>query len=425
MSDNQNHLNWLERFISTNYAKQPVWVRTFTYLLFAILLFYGLSRLIGGEYSVRGRILQEINDKSGNEVFSPANNYDVQVGDKLFGTNSRGFYYIILGSFQYYRLLLNGKMIFRISKSENIFNPQQIRFDRLNGEFEDIILTTRNASERVRGSKEDDSSIMNFLIRSAFAEKKSEETDRLFVTAFELSAGHPGIKEGSLDARIDCKSFDLLSVQTRGLPAGEIPIYSGKKVVLGKDYYFNIKSLNSSTPLRIEFSTQSGSWWRVFSSYSETFKLDLDLQYGRKLSVTGDKGSKIELEFLSSYQVVMWEKLDLEEVMEELKSEFTESGFRVSVKHSPLGYKAQTNAIFGGSSVPFNKIQNVLRIAKNNQIDIKTIEYKLNLRSGNPYEIQLGGFRVYDSAPPISNDKIEELLNAPSESEFTRILEAL
>jgi len=105
MNNSQKHLSFIETFISKYYMKQPQWVRTFTFVIFVLLLCFTISRLIGGEYNVRGRILHETENG-----LKPAKNYDIRVGDKYFGTNSRGLYYIILNPTQYYKLMLKGNL---------------------------------------------------------------------------------------------------------------------------------------------------------------------------------------------------------------------------------------------------------------------------------------------------------------------------
>ena len=397
--------------------KQPGWVRTFTYLIFAILLVVALYRLIGGEFSVRGRVLQQAIGG-----FKPAKNHDVRIRDKFFGTSSRGIYYVILSPSQYYKLMAEGNLTLGISKGEEIFPPRTATFNRFDQEFEDIILPRGLKVGHLGKPSEFELSLSNFLTNAAWAGDPIQANDRLFVTALQLKPNLPRMKEGELKFRVSKDSLKLSAVQTRGLPAGLVPLISGKRILLETDYYFKIpQNLTFSSSDQIKLSTKG----RIFSTYSETFAVSKKPKYGEIFTSIGEKGSKMDLLLLSAYDVVIWRKKDLEDVEQELESQFFRNGFRVVKKRSPLGYKAQTNALFGGNSVPFTILQRTLGILTDQQIKIKTIQYQSNLRSGNPYEIQVGGFYALNYEPEIPVDKLKQLKGASTEEEFKRVLKKI
>lgn len=419
MNNSQKHLSFIETFISKYYMKQPQWVRTFTFVIFVLLLCFTISRLIGGEYNVRGRILHETENG-----LKPAKNYDIRVGDKYFGTNSRGLYYIILNPTQYYRLMLKGNLKLGLSKDEDIFNPKTLRYLRLDDEFEDWKLLRVQEIAQLHKNEESEIELSDVFIPLAHALDVKENYNRLFVTSLQLQSNLSDIKEGRLEFLFNGNSSKLLDAQTSRMPAGLIPIVSGEKIFLETNYYLNIpQGLKSSDIVKINLSAKKRGFLKQFSpSYSELFKVGINPNYGIPFSSIGNNGSEINLLLLSMYDLVTWEKEDLEGVIEKIEHSFRQNGFRMVKKHSPLGYKAQTNSIFGGKSVPFTIIQKVLDIVSKNQIKIKAILYKRVLRSGNPYEIQLGGYSVYDDAPPLTDEKINQLLRASTEKEFINIL---
>ena len=419
MNEEKQHLIFLEKFISKYYIKQPRVIRSFTYIIFVILLVYSIYRLVGGEFSVRGRILVSQSET----VLRPAKNYDVQVGDKFFGTNSLGLYYLILNPMQYYKLVINGKIPLRINKDENIFPIQVVTFRRFSQELEDMILTAQFDSLSPTSSQTG-SSWLDLFVNSALAAPNDPAGNRLFITSIQLNSDIRGVKEVNPSILIDGQNFKLLATQMMGMPAGSIPVVAGKTVAFEDNYFFNIpENRNSSSPIAIKVTAESGFFSKIFSSsYSEIFQLPTDQSLGEEYSLDGDRGSRLTVRLLSRYDIVLWQKRDLENLKNQLKNEFIRKGFRVVEKRSPLGYRAETNAIFSGESVPFTVLQDILRVLYNRGVAVKAIRHKRNLRSRNPYEIQIGGLASYYDAPRLSNQVINQLLQAGTEIEFEAVL---
>lgn len=418
MANEQKHLSWLEKFLSKYYMNQPKWLRTIVYLMLALLLVYSFYRIIGGEFSVRGSILLQ----ETQERYKPVKSFDVQVGDKNFGTNSLGLYYIILGPTEYGKLMIQGELSTTlINKDEETFFLRTLKFSRFNQEFDRLILSEKKANP-LRKNNELGKTFLDSIVSSANAAVWKQEGDRLFITEIKLSSKLPNVKEVTFDLHYKNSSFELLSSQTGGMPAGKIPVISGKTVDLEKSYFFNVpQNMDTSNSKIINISLSRGNFLTQLASGGEDFEISVPQDYGSPFKALGDRGSQITLMLLSKYDVIIWKKYDLENILKELETVLTNNGFRVVEKLPPLGYKSQTNAIFGGKSVPYTIIQTILGVLHNKQISIKTIQYKLDLRSGNPNEIQIGGSARFDNAPPIRYEKIIKLLNAQSEKEFTDI----
>jgi len=409
MPDDEKRMNFLEQFISKHYLKQPKSVRTVTFVLFTLLFVYSTYRLIGGEFTVNGRMLQKVEGG-----FKPAKNYDVQVGDKFFGTNSRGFYYIVLSPQQYYRVVMKGELTLGITKDEIIFPSVRANFQRLDQAFEDISLPPLQQVSQLRGQEKLEDQEFDFLVTPAWA-NPVQGGDRLFIQAVEMKPGLSWIKEGAFEFQFNNNIQKLTVAQAREGPAGLIPLVSGEKVLLGTDYHFKLpERLPSALSGKITLSASKG----YFSSYAETFRVPSNQTYGVSFTALGDQGSKLQLLLLLPYDLKTFDKKDVAHVKDKLASEFAQKGFRVLELRSPLGYEAQTNALFGGKQVPFTALQAVLRILAKHMIKIKTVQYRLDLKSGNPYEIQLGSSAAFDQAPPIPANRLQRLLTASTGEQF-------
>lgn len=408
---------FLEKFVAKHYARQPRWVRTTVYLIFALLLALTSYRLVAGEYSVRGRILQQTEGG-----FTPARMYEIQLGDRFFGTNSKGFYYLVLGPAEYYRLLATRELELEISSDATIFPSQSVRFSRVRGQLADIKL---GAVGEVgwRGSGSRPARSMLDLLAPPLWAQGVPGGDRLFLRSIRLTAA-ASPTEARLAFEANGRSQPLLSARTKG-PAGLIPVVRGEAILFEAEYYFPLSGDPGAAPRgQVRLTAAPGKMFTqaITRGYSESFQVAAIPPYGRALTVTGDRGSEMTLAPMSPYDVTMYEKEDLAAVRDRLKEDQTNRGFRVVEAHSPLSYRGQTNALFGGKSVPFTALQEVLRVARARGVRIKTIQYRLDLRSKNPYEIQLGGSAAFNQRPAIPATTVTAILAAKTEEEFQRLI---
>jgi hypothetical protein len=420
MNQQLEHLNFLEKFILEHYSAQPPWVRTFTFVIFVLLLVYAIYRMVGGEFSLSGELHQPAQG-GGSER---ASGYDVKLGQKRFGTNFDGAYYIVLGPRHYISLMATGQLTVDIWKEKTFIEKRPLAFSRINQEFERIeVKLLQEGGVFVQPSQRhahsgSAASLSDLLVIPAQADPV-QGGDRLFVEVVELKPGLPSIKEGALELQVSRKVLKLRSARTREVTATPIPLVSGEKFVLETDYYFEIPPDLPSAPSGEIKLTAKG---RLFSSYAETFEVSLDRNYGDRFSVPGDQKSQVSLLRLTPYDVMIYEKKDLIDQKDRLKAQFIQAGYRVVDFRSPLGYDAETNALFGGKKVPYQHLQKILAIVRNQGIKIKTVQYQLNLRSGNPYEIQLGGSAAFNNKNPLPDDLLRKLESATGEEEFKALL---
>ena len=419
MGKEQKQLSFLENFVSKHYTKQPKWVRTVVYLAFAILLVFSIYRLTSGDFSVRGRILEQ---SSGS--YHPAKNFDVRIRDKYFGTNSLGWYYLILNPSQYYKVMLGGKLTMDIIKDNTIYRNQTVALQRFDQEFEDIILSEEVEMGHLYNRHENAAFPLDVLIPPAWAGERKPELggDRIFVTAVRMTSKVDVPREGRFICEVGGQPVEMLSVQSGGWLAGSIPLVQGERVGLEQEYFFNIPVRFTREPSAFIIIHHSGG---LFSGYEEAFPVELNHEFAEPFEAVGNKGSVVELMRVSAYNVVLWQKQDIAEVEGALIEQLHHHGFRVDQRMSKLGYHAQTNALFGGLSVPYTTMQTVLRLLYAHELQMKTVEYQKSLKSGDDFAIQIGGSKAYDERPAIPPEIMEHLIDAGSEGEFKEILTSL
>jgi hypothetical protein len=430
-NESQKPLTFLERFVSKNYAKQPLWVRTFVYLVFAILLAFALYRLVGGYYCIQGQVYEKV----GN-VTKYAKNYDITVGKRKFGTNSLGQYYVILNPAEYYRLILSGNLPLRVHKGEILCSKDTLKYDRMEQVLEDITLaeTQEEGGQDAIGmenSIEMRASPLDFLIPLAYA-GNPERGDRLFITGIQLGEGAANVrmmtqsimktKECNLMLDFGGQTLELLTTQTGGTASGPVPVMPGQSMYLGTDYYFDLsRSIGGKIQGKMVMSVEDKP---------ENFNINMDGKYGEKFNVIGNLGSRVEMMILKPYDVVIWESRDILSALGDMESVLTAKGYRVvtvplsreAIKQTGRETSKQTNAVFGGNKVPFEALQDVIPVLKEHGVEVKAIRYGINLRSGNQYQIQVGNSAELNDKPPLPENDLRELIQVRSEEDFKSVL---
>ena len=117
-------IDFFQRFVDKYYMRQPKSIRSIVFLLITLTLLYGFYRIVGGEFSVGGQIFVV---ERGRDV-TPAKNLSVWVGDRGYGTNTLGFYYVVLTPFRYFSLFTSGSLEVRITQDtdEGLRRPARI-----------------------------------------------------------------------------------------------------------------------------------------------------------------------------------------------------------------------------------------------------------------------------------------------------------
>ncbi len=417
------HLTWIERFIEKYWKTMPAAVRIPLFVLFCLLLIYGIYRPIGGEFSVRGVLLQQ-SAEGRDPVF--ASNHEVVVSGRVYGVNSVGEYYCIFGSKDYARLFFTGKRkIEVINRKTNVPSWPEAEFNRMDQEFEAVRLLAAPAIELPRQGQALPGTTplapSGSLIPVAWAQPMAAPRINfaLVLTAVGFSP-KTGAKTGRFFLRLqDYTTLPLLSDKAGGA-ANYFPVVPGQKIRLPSLYYFSVplpEQGDAEIAGEIVFEAEGG-FSQVFKGNQETFSLRLPRQPGREVTLRGSLGSEIDVLLVGPYGVVLFDKADLARDKDALRAELLRKGFFSAISDSPLGTGAQTNAVFGGKQVSFQALQSVLVVLRNHSVPVKTIQYRLDLKSGNPMEIQIGAWTAFDRSSPISKEVLDAILSAKTDDAF-------
>src|SRR5687767_12656600 len=84
--------------------KAPAPLQAFVFFLFVVFFLYACFRFIGGDFAVRGRVAVRSTDERGRSGERYVSGLEICIDDKMFATNSKGFFYAILSPAQYYTL---------------------------------------------------------------------------------------------------------------------------------------------------------------------------------------------------------------------------------------------------------------------------------------------------------------------------------
>ncbi len=420
MGDPDKHLTFLENFISKYYARQHPAIRAITFLLFAFLLASAIYHIVGGDYVVSGRVLYS----TPGAPKEPARNYDVRLGERFFGTNSKGIYHVILSPLEYAALVTAGKMKLEVLKGDAVMRDEtDVAFRRGAQMFTDIVTTAPTQAQQT--------SRVQPLPNVPFAAWAIESGSgrRLILYCVLLGGGLTNSNAASFFFDMGGRQATLLATRTGGTPAGAIPVSAGEWLRFGGDYYFDLPPNAQLRGARVNMVFEGESVFRKMAqsvglaNIVESFPFEVEPPEGQIARIRGTRGSQLQVVLARRYQVVLFGKGDLGAGEDRLKEKLVRTGFLVQSRLAPLGY-GQTNSLFAGRLVPFTAVQMILRAASQEGIAFKSVQYHLNLRSGNPYEIQLGQTIACNGAPPIGGDQLQNLLDASNEDEFTERVRA-
>jgi hypothetical protein len=409
-------LTFIEEFVVKNYSRQPTWVRTSTFLIFVFLLVYATAKSVGGQHVLSGRIVVETQDSQNRKAKKPAKSYEVLHGEMLFGTNSKGFYHVVLNPFDYARLLIDGKLALSILKEDITLDERVVRLRRLDSTFEDVVLPSPVEGREGAFLTPRAPAGLNSPL-AAWAAPPPERKSRLAIYMIELARGHPDVQEVAVELQLGGQTQALLATRT-GRNSGPVLVISGEPVLFGSDYYFPFPEDGSAPQVSVRISARTG----VFSSYAESFSVPARIAPGLMVTLAGQRGSRMQVLLAFPYDVTVFDKGDIAGRKESLAEALLRNGLVLRETTAPLGYRSETNAVFGGKAVPFTAIQSALRAVAEQGIGIKTVQYRLDLKSGDPNQIQIGGSRACDSRQPIPPNTLLAILNARTEQDFVQLI---
>jgi len=408
-------------FVFKNFARMPRWVQVVVYLLLVVVLVYSTIHLVSGEFVISGLMF---------DGDHPARGYEIRVeNDKSYGTNYDGVYYVILKPLEYYTLLVSGELTLMVLKGELLLQAnRQVKFNRLSQQLESIVIDYTAHAEIPREPVAQVSPSMPGLNQwfawVASAASAPGEV-RLIVYGLGVSPDAGQVQAADLILQTSAGGRGLLSTRSQGAPAGSLPIRPGELVHYGGDYYFSLDDPKQAGNSRVQLTLSGGFLSKIAQAVSgsggDVFSLPANLTDGQPVTIKGQRGGQIQLILTRRFDVVLFAKGDLGQQSDDaLKSKLLEHGFSIRERLSPLGY-GQSNALYAGTAVPFTAVQQVISAASDAGVPLKTIWYKMELQSGNQFEIQIGQWKQCDDAPVLPEETLKRLANASSEAEFAKL----
>jgi hypothetical protein len=312
-------LLFLERFVREHFAQQHPAIRGFVYVLFAVLLAYSIYQTIGGEASIRGRLfisqcvprsdpaaataveakLQSAPDSDCEPNYVrrslPAHDFDVLVGDKRFGINLDGDYYVILGRGDHMRLMTRGVLPLSIYNRDASFHEDhRIRFRRWEQSLETVTLPSKATLQASFGGRDISSPGPRFAFGTAWAEQAPIAYGKVFLylSSVTLAAGDKRLEQGTWSVQIAGTEYPLMQAE-KGATA--TPLVSGQAVDLGRRFYFSLpmspKSDDGSLNGVLMLQSDAG----FLSTYTEKFQISKGAGFDVGFAVHGQRGSDVSL----------------------------------------------------------------------------------------------------------------------------------
>ncbi len=410
-----DQLTFIGKFIDKYYVRQPLWLQSVTFTVFLLLFVYGFINLLNGKYVLKGSLWLE---KPANECpqkkscSSWAPYYEVRWGQQGFVSNSTGDYYVAIGLPEYLKALAAGAHDVTLVKDGTNMGGQSLKINRLAGEFDDVTIklpSDQNADLRT----EPDWSIFPRVWASVTPGRY-----RLLVEGVSL-AGAPAKTGATFELLADSRTFPLQDHNASDMTTGPIPIMGTGATDLGGSLYFSLPGYSLPVNGAVRVTTSAGGIFQYSSNSTETFPLPPQQTIGNAMQLQGTKGSYLTLRIVFSQDVKVFRKSALLGKKQEFESDLRNQGLLARWSDPPLGMQTDTDSLWTGPEVPFDVLQRLLRVAVNEDIELKQLGYRYAFKStSNPTEIQFGSDMSCASTPRIPPAVLQKAIDAKSETEF-------
>jgi hypothetical protein len=342
-------IGFFTRFLRENFKRLPAWARAVSY--FVALAFFCITayRYTVGDFVIPGRVFVRNTDGR----LSPAMDYAIHVGERDFGTNAKGQYFVVLPAPYYYATLFAPTTELNIDDKDGpLDETYTTRFRYLTRDFADIRVKPRSAQQASVPVRTPSQTWLE-LIPSAFADPSEDPKasyDRLFVEQVRLS-GRADTAGARLDLDFGKGESELL---TFGKKAGDIQVVAGERVDLGAKYYLPMPQSRPADPAPNVELRGDGLW--PFR-YAESFKLNKLPQVGKTIELPGDKGSTLVVRRMSAIDVTIAAPPAFSEEFGKLHGELLGRG----IQSAATSARKQPNVLVVGQGVPDAVVTELLK----------------------------------------------------------------
>ena len=410
-----DQVTFIGKFIDKYYVRQPLWLQSGTFVVFLLLFVYGFINLLNGKYVLKGSLwvqkpASECPQKQPCSAWAPY--YEVRWGQQAFVSNSTGDYYVAIGLPEYLKALATGSHQVTLVKDGTNMGGQSLKINRLEGEFDDVTIklpADQTANLRTEPGWS--------LIPSVWASISSGRY-RLLVEGVTL-AGAPAKTSATFELLADSRVIPLQDHNASDMTTGPIPILGMGANDLGGGLYFSLPGNSLPVNGAVRVTTNAGGIFQFSSNSEESFPLLPQQSIGSAMQLRGTKGSSLTLRIVFSQDVKVFRKSALLGKKQEFESELRKQGLLARWSDPPLGTQTETDSLWTGPEVPFDVVQRLLRVAVDEDIELKQIGYRYAFKStSNPTEIQFGSDRSCASTPRIPATVLQKAIDAKNETEF-------
>jgi hypothetical protein len=406
-------------FLKDMVALLPPKLRPIAILPIIFVILYILLRAWGGEHAVNGMVFTTAHE-TGRKGYTALVHHTLGHDGRYYTTDDKGTYYMSLSSIDllasYFGGASNIDLALYTERDGTLFckssveSPLKARMRKIVVEADCKEGATTASSQSIPGWRPN-------LISSSYAQSEQPACTRLNIEAIKLSR-----RPASDTIYVDIPPTDTTRLTAnRKLDSKQqgIPVIPGEWTEYRDQYYLRTAQRESG---EIQFPIQYEQGW--LNKTTEHFTVNSkDMVEKKSFKAIGSSGSEIILSAVPCYDLIVFSKPELYAQKEVVDQKLKSSLWTPIWKASPLGASYEANAVFSGKDVSFRAIQELL--AKLSQVGFtpRSIQYGLDLKSGNPNEIQIGHSSSAAAKRPLTAQQIQAIVTAPDERSFKALVD--
>lgn len=422
---------WFREFISTNYPKQPPFIRSTVFVFFIIVFTFTLefvfNILDSGNY-ISGSIKLKHSD------LNPKASFVIDVPNNLkYYTSDIGDFTALLPSRSYltaklFGLKANIKLIntsYPGVKKDSIDITCKIKMKSILpfiNEFENVEIDIDKKQLNCEMSGYADFSLINSAFAGASSSKNVNNelfkgpNKRIIIKSIRAGKDWNGgqINASLIVVNSHKQTLPLLNSQANNYPVYKISLNPNRTQELGSNYYFSVPN-NIDNELKFMVKRLGG----VFD-YFYKFEKEVNLaefSYGEKKVIQVSDDIEITARYYGPYDLVYFKTNDEQNITTELlKSKLGFKGYQIISVPSLSGIKS--NALFSNAAISYDVVQEILQATLAAGIELKTIQCSA-LKTSAKNQIQIGYSPKYASKEKLSEQKLNNILNTKSQKEFS------
>ena len=437
-------LTYIGKMIDRLVVRQPLIVQVIVLFVFLFLFVYliiyttvsytVLPLTIEAYYTADEIAVLKKADKfvSSNAHHSPPSDYMVKYGDNYYGLDQSGTARIDIPVIHYLAALAARRLDVTIFQGRNDGSPsvdETVAFGWFG--LQPIAFKPKDALGALERS--DYSSQLAFggapplRVSTAWAPFESASAQdnansaggRLYIQGLTIPANASnGPVSATLTWGTNSVSAVSLTPDLRSQTAGALAVQPGAPLVLDYQTFFSLPKPAIPKDAQIELAGGGG----LFSkAYNEAFELPPAIQLGQPTQISGKEGGTLVIELASRVDVVFFERGDTRAMTELMLPLIAPAGYAPRVNTSAAILPGEYNVIYAGADVPTSAVRDVVKLAAQAGLSLRSIQPQLQLKNGIQNQIQVGSSDKVACLPVISAQSLSQLTQA-SDAAFLTLL---